>query len=118
MVNALVHVTSSGVPKPQRASNFCGMSTFATDVMYTFHERLKRARLAAGYQTGKDLADALNVEPPTYRQWERGDASPDLVMLTRICKILDVEPNELLPLAKRKKNNDVNGEVPQTDHSD
>lgn len=103
MVNCLAHVTLSGVQQPQRAGSFRGMSTLATDVMNTFHQRLKRARLAAGYRYGKDLADALNVEAPTYRQWERGHASPDLVTLTRICKTLDIEPNELLPLAKRKK---------------
>lgn len=114
MVNPLAHVTLSGVQVPHRASNFRGMSTLATDVMQTFHQRLKRARLAAGFEHAKDFADALNVEAPTYRQWERGHASPDLVMLTRICKALDVEPNELLPLAKRKKRSKTNGETPQT----
>jgi len=103
MVNTLAHAISSGVPEPQRASTFRGMSTLATDVMQTFHQRLRRARRQAGYEFAKDFADALNVEPPTYRQWERGQASPDLVMLTRICKMLDIEPNDLLPLAKRKK---------------
>lgn len=109
MVNRLVHVILSGVQQPHRTGSFCGMSTFATDVMQTFHQRLKRARISAGYRHAQDFADTLNVEGPTYRQWERGDASPDIVMLTRICKALDIEPNELLPLAKRKKGPKSNG---------
>ena len=109
MVNSLAHVMLSGVQQPHRAGSFCGMSTLATDVMQRFHERLKRARRRAGYVHAKDFADSLNVEAPTYRQWERGQASPDLVMLTRICKALNVEPNELLPLAKRKKGPKGNG---------
>jgi len=113
MVNTLAHAISSGVPQPHQASRFRGMSTLATDVMQTFHRRLKRARLGAGYEFAKDFADALNVEAPTYRQWERGQASPDLVMLTRICKMLDIEPNDLLPLARRKKSaGSRNGSAP------
>lgn len=114
MVNPLAHVTLTGVHQPHRASTFRGMSSLATDVMKAFHERLKTARLKAGYEHAKDLADALNVEAPTYRQWERGQASPDLTTLTRICKVLDVEPNELLPLAKRKKGPRSNGGSSQT----
>lgn len=109
MVNPLAHVMSPGVQQPQRASKFCGMTRRHIEVMQTFSDRLKRARVAAGFETAKDCADALGVEAPTYRQWERGQASPDLEMLTRICKLLNVEPNELLPLAKRKKTVTRNG---------
>jgi DNA-binding XRE family transcriptional regulator len=114
MVNALAHVTFSGVLRSQRASNFCGMGTLATEVMQAFHQRLRRARQAAGYQTAKEFADVLEVEPPTYRQWERGEASPDLVTLTRICKALDIEPNDLLPLARRKRTPGANGSSTQS----
>ena len=109
MVNRPVLVMLSGVQQPHGTGSFCGMSTLAKDVMQTFHQRLKRARLAAGYRHAQDFAEALNVEGPTYRQWERGQASPDLTTLTRICKALDVEPNELLPLAKRRKGPKADG---------
>ena len=79
------------------------MERFEDQVMSAFSRRLKEARSAAGYESAKQFADALGVEPPTYRYWERGAASPDLPMLTRICRLLEVEPNDLLPLALRKK---------------
>lgn len=70
--------------------------------MTTFAERLKEARIRAGYAHAKDFADALGVEAPTYRYWERGQAQPDITTLSRICLILNVEPNDLLPLARRR----------------
>lgn len=79
-------------------------SEFETKVMKTFSERLKAAREAAGFEEAEDFANALGVTGARYRHWERGDAKPDLTLLTRICQLLDVEPNYLLPLAlKRKK---------------
>lgn len=76
---------------------------FHEEVMKSFSERLKDAREAAGYETGKAFADALGVEPHTYRYWERGEAAPNLTTLTRICQLLDVEPNDLLPLARKRR---------------
>ena len=76
---------------------------FHEQVMRTFATRLKEAREAAGYASAKEFADALGVEPPAYRYWERGGASPNLTALTRICQLLNVEPNDLLPLGRRKR---------------
>ena len=70
---------------------------FHKRVMQVFSERLRTARLNAGFQHAKDFADALGVEAPTYRYWERGQAQPDLTTLARICILLRVEPNYLLP---------------------
>ncbi|WBT40141.1 helix-turn-helix domain-containing protein [Hyphomicrobium sp. DMF-1] len=79
-------------------------SEFDIKVMKTFSERLKAARIAAGFEEAEDFANALGVRGARYRYWERGTAKPDLTNLTRICQLLDVEPNDLLPLAiKRKK---------------
>ncbi len=74
---------------------------FHKQVMTDFAERLKSARVNAGYAHAKDFADALGVEAPTYRYWERGQAAPDLTTLTRICALLNVDPNYLLPVAAK-----------------
>lgn len=78
-------------------------SEFEAKVMKTFSERLKAAREAAGFAEAEDFANALGITGARYRQWERGNARPNLALLTRICQLLDVEPNFLLPLAVRKK---------------
>ena len=51
----------------------------------------------------KEFAEALGVEENRYRHWERGSAQPDLAMLTRITRLLKIEPNDLFPLAYRRK---------------
>ncbi len=79
------------------------MGRFEDEVMRTFSHRLRKARERAGYETAKIFAEALGVEPARYRHWERGSAQPDLTTLTRICRLLDVEANDLLPLTLRKK---------------
>ena len=77
------------------------MSEFADQVMNEFAKRLKTARAKAGYRHAKDFAEALGTEPHTYRYWERGQSAPDLTTLTRICLLLNVDANYLLPLAGR-----------------
>ena len=74
---------------------------FHKQVMSAFAERLKSARVDAGYAHAKDFADALGVEAPTYRYWERGQAHPDLTTLTRICLLLGVDANYLLPIGSK-----------------
>lgn len=86
-------------------------SEFEAKVMKTFRERLKAAREAAGYDEAEDFANALGVTGARYRQWERGKASPSFTYLTRICQLLNVDPNYLLPFAvkKSKKKADSTG---------
>jgi transcriptional regulator with XRE-family HTH domain len=79
--------------------------SFKDQVMKTFGQKLKAARKKAGYRSAKAFADAIGVEDPRYRTWERGAVSPPLHMLTRMCVLLDVEPNDLLPLARRDRGN-------------
>lgn len=71
--------------------------------MHEFAQRLKQARIDAGYASAKEFAEALGVEPPAYRYWERGQSQPDLVTLTRICRLLSVDANYFLPLSIRTK---------------
>jgi transcriptional regulator with XRE-family HTH domain len=63
-----------------------------------FAKRLKAAREAAGFGTAELFAFAFGVEPATYRHWERGTHEPDLTTLQRLCLILRVSVNDLLPV--------------------
>ncbi len=67
--------------------------------MKTFGVKLRAARINAGYRTAREFAEHMGIEPPAYRKYERGDASPNLTTLTRLCQALAVSPNELLPEA-------------------
>lgn len=67
--------------------------------MKTFGKRLRDARKRAGYDSAQQFAGVLGKEPHTYRHWERGEAEPDFEMLTRICELLTISPNDLLPIA-------------------
>lgn len=68
-------------------------------IMKTFGTRLKQARELAGYRSAQQFAGVLGLEPHTYRKYERGAAEPNYDTLTRICELLEVTPNHLLPLA-------------------
>ena len=79
-----------------------GMERFETKVKKEFGKRLKRARIEAAFEHAKDVSDALGVDAPTYRSWERGQYMPTIPMLTRICQLLNVEPNDLMPMALKR----------------
>lgn len=79
---------------------------FKLKVERIFAERLAKARFEAGFVDAEDFAVALGVSGHRYRHWEAARAQPSLEVLTRICQLLKVEPNDLLPLAvigKKKK---------------
>jgi transcriptional regulator with XRE-family HTH domain len=67
--------------------------------MKVFSKRLKDARIKADYASAAQFAGVLGMEPHTYRKYERGQSEPNLETLTRICELLDVTPNYLLPVA-------------------
>jgi transcriptional regulator with XRE-family HTH domain len=68
-------------------------------ILKTFGKRLKAARSRAGYESAQSFAHVLGIEPPAYRKYERGAAEPNFETLTRICELLHVTPNDLLPHA-------------------
>ena len=70
-----------------------------TRIMKTFGQRLRQARETAGFVSAAKFAGALGMGEHAYRKYERGQASPPLDTITRICELLDVEPNFLLPIA-------------------
>lgn len=58
-------------------------------------ERLRWARLRAGYDKAKDAAESLNIKPGTYRTYEydpktNNGREPSLSELQRICRKLKV----------------------------
>ena len=68
-------------------------------ILRTFGKRLKAAREKAGYDSAQRFAHMLGLEPPTYRKYERGEAEPNFETLTRMCELLKITPNHLLPAA-------------------
>ena len=66
-------------------------------IMKQFGKKLRHAREAAGYTSAEKFARDLSKEPHTYRHYERGEAEPDYETLERICRLLRVTPNDLLP---------------------
>ena len=70
--------------------------------MKTFSQRLKTARETAGYDSAEGFAGVLGLEPHTYRKYERGQSEPKFETFVRICELLDVDANHLLPLASGK----------------
>jgi transcriptional regulator with XRE-family HTH domain len=66
-------------------------------IMRTFSKRLKKARQDAGFRSAQSFAGVLGLEPHSYRKYERGSAEPNFETLLRICELLNVEANFLLP---------------------
>lgn len=66
--------------------------------MIELYERIKKARLRAGYATQKAASDALGVERTRYLKWETGVYSPPLDILVRMCRIYNVSSDYLLGL--------------------
>lgn len=46
--------------------------------------------------TQKELAEKINVSDKTISKWENGNSTPDTMILTSLCKALDISVNELL----------------------
>jgi transcriptional regulator with XRE-family HTH domain len=68
-----------------------------TKIMIAFGKRLKAARERGGYRSAEKFAQVLGMESPAYRKYERGESPPNLETLTRICQLLRITPNYLLP---------------------
>lgn len=72
--------------------------------MKQFGARLRTARERAGYRSAQQFAGVLGSEPHAYRKYERGQAEPNFDTLTRICELLQITPNDLLPMAAQSRN--------------
>lgn len=58
-------------------------------------KNLKAARIAAGYKTQKDFADALGIEVERYKKWESGRTPIQHQYIPRACDLLNTDPNYL-----------------------
>lgn len=60
-----------------------------------FHERLRRARTAAGLQQ-MQVAQAAGIPYSTYRSYELGSATPKATVLPALARALKTDPNSLV----------------------
>ena len=65
------------------------------NVLESFGEKLRTLRVEKGL-TQRQLADALFITRKTVSNWEAGIRMPDVVMLSRLSKVLGVKPYELI----------------------
>lgn len=61
-----------------------------------FARRLEAARVAAGYETMREFAGALNIQEARYRRWEAAETEPDLFNLQRIAALTGVSLDTLI----------------------
>lgn len=63
---------------------------------YSLGQRLRSARIKAGYAKARSLAAALGVTANTYYRYERDESTPSFRTLAKIAVILDAPLSELL----------------------
>lgn len=76
--------------------------------MKTFGARLRKAR-ETKYESAAKFAHALGKEEHTYRHYERGESEPDFETLERICNLLEITPNDLMPGAVSRRATSASG---------
>ena len=64
-----------------------------------FNDRLKKSRLLRN-MTGREVAQAMNVTPPTYSGWEHGKREPSLDNVAKLCQLLDVSADYLIGISE------------------
>jgi transcriptional regulator with XRE-family HTH domain len=91
--------------------NWAGSVGFAmpdqrSDYMSSFGAQLRARRLEAGYTDRAKLAELVPISEATFGRWENGLLLPDLWELREICRVLAIEPTELIypePLSERER---------------
>lgn len=61
-----------------------------------FARRLRQARLSADYRYMIDLAKDLNIDPETYRSWERGRTEPGIADIQEIANLTGASADFLI----------------------
>lgn len=69
----------------------------------TIGKKIKELRIKNNL-TQQELASKLNVTYQAVSKWENGKNLPDLVILTEICKIFNIDLNDLISDNKKKFN--------------
>jgi transcriptional regulator with XRE-family HTH domain len=62
----------------------------ATEKLFGFGDRVRKAREIAGFSTQKKLADALGIAQGTVGNWESGTNTPTLHQAMGLAKVLNV----------------------------
>jgi transcriptional regulator with XRE-family HTH domain len=62
----------------------------------TIGQRLRSARLKAGFYTARTAAEELGVTPNTYYRYERDESTPPYKVLSRLAELFKVPLSELL----------------------
>lgn len=68
-----------------------------------FGKRLRSARILAGYDQQKIVAEELGIERTRYLKYEHGDSMPPLNVLANICALLNVSADYLLGLSEKSQ---------------
>ena len=68
----------------------------SSNVTKAFAFRLKATRISADFLRASYLAQAIGVEAPAYRKWERGEAEPGIADLAKIQKMTGVSLDFLI----------------------
>lgn len=64
---------------------------------------MRIARIDAGYDQQKMVAEELGIERTRYLKYEHGDAMPPMNVFAQICELLNVSADYLLGLSDRPK---------------
>jgi transcriptional regulator with XRE-family HTH domain len=73
-------------------------------------ERLRKARVAAGLSQ-KDVSDFLGYTTPQFvSNWERGLCSPPLATLKKICKLYNLDAEDVFRMILRDVEQDMRRE--------
>ena len=71
----------------------------APPIRILFARRLKQMRIPRGFATARSFANALAIDENRYTRYERAEVEPDLSLIAKICRVLNVSPNDLLDFA-------------------
>lgn len=56
----------------------------STKMIREIGQRIKAARMTAGYGTSKEFAEDIGLDVLTYRRYERGEVVPDVELLAQM----------------------------------
>lgn len=86
----------------------------------TLGQRLRAARLLAGYERARHFAEALGLKENTYCRYERDETTPSYDCLAKICELLNIQISELVPVASKtaaNTSNETNSIGSKSNHS-
>lgn len=66
-----------------------------SDTADSFHLRLREFRRSRGFESARSFAAAVGVLENRYARYERGEAEPDLGLIEKFCRTLEITPDQL-----------------------